>query len=224
MLKQNYTENFCSPIHCAIINSNTDLLTYILKHITDFNVGDSQCRRPIHYAVMVDNVKNLQMMVKYGADLKDIDKKKITTLMLAAKKGHYKNIKFILQKVRDQQYLNFKSDEGLAAIHYAVIGRHQQCLSLLLDDQLIEKNIQTKEGMNVLHLAAGTGQKDVVKMLLEKGIMVEPDNYRRTPIMMAIRNNHNDIFFNLFTASTKYYRRDFSHNTLLHYAAAYGNV
>lgn len=59
MLKQNYTENFCSPIHCAVINSNTDLLTYILRHLTDFNVGDSLSRRPIHYAVMVDNVKNL---------------------------------------------------------------------------------------------------------------------------------------------------------------------
>jgi ankyrin repeat protein len=61
-------------------------------------------------------------------------------------------------------------------------------------------------------------------MLLEKGMTIEPDNYRRTPMMLAIRNNHNDIFFSLFNVSTKYYRRDFSHNTLLHYAAAYGNV
>jgi ankyrin repeat protein len=95
---------------------------------------------------------------------------------------------------------------------------------LMMEDQLVDKNIETKEGMNVLHLAAGTGQKDVVKMLLEKGIGIEPDNFRRTPLMLAIRNNHNDIFFSLFQASTKYYRRDFSHNTLLHYAAAYGNV
>lgn len=42
--------------------------------------------------------------------------------------------------------------------------------------------------------------------------------------MLAIRNNHSDIFFNLFLSSTKYFRRDYSHNTLLHYAAAYGNV
>ena len=94
----------------------------------------------------------------------------------------------------------------------------------MMEDQLVDKNIETKEGMNVLHLAAATGQKDVVKMLLEKGIGIEPDNFRRTPLMLAIRNNHNDIFFSLFQASTKYYRRDFSHNTLLHYAAAYGNV
>jgi len=79
-----------------VINSNTELLTYILKHITDFNVGDSLSRRPIHYAVMIDNTKNLELLVKHGADLKDIDKKKVTTLMLAAKTGNYKNIKFIL--------------------------------------------------------------------------------------------------------------------------------
>ncbi len=78
--------------------------------------------------------------------------------------------------------------------------------------------------MNLLHLAAATGQKDVVKLLLEKTITIEHDNFRRTPLMLAIRNNHNDIFFSLFHASTKYNRRDFSHNTLLHYAAAYGNV
>lgn len=59
---------------------------------------------------MMDNIKNLELLVKHGADLKDIDKKKITTLMLAAKSGNYKNIKFILEKVRDQQYINFKSD------------------------------------------------------------------------------------------------------------------
>lgn len=42
--------------------------------------------------------------------------------------------------------------------------------------------------------------------------------------MLAIRNNHNDIFFNLFTQSERYYKRDYSYNTLLHYAAAYGNA
>ena len=43
-------------------------------------------------------------------DLKDIDKKKITPLMIAAKFGNYKNIKFILERIRDAQYINFKSD------------------------------------------------------------------------------------------------------------------
>lgn len=59
MLKQSYTSNFCSPIHCAIVNSNIDLLSYILKHISDFNVGDSYNRKPIHYAAVLENSKAL---------------------------------------------------------------------------------------------------------------------------------------------------------------------
>jgi hypothetical protein len=53
MLKQCYTANFCSPIHCAAVSSNTDLLAYILKHISDCSVGDSLGRKPIHYAAVL---------------------------------------------------------------------------------------------------------------------------------------------------------------------------
>lgn len=60
ILKQNYTANFCSPIHCAVINSNTEMLTYILKHISgEFNVGDSMNRKPIHLAATLDQSKTL---------------------------------------------------------------------------------------------------------------------------------------------------------------------
>jgi len=36
------------------------------------------------------------MLVKHGADLKDMDKKKTTPLMLAAQYGRVKNVKIIL--------------------------------------------------------------------------------------------------------------------------------
>lgn len=139
MVKQSYTVNFCSPIHCAVINSNTELLAFILKHVSDLSVGDSLGRKPIHYAAVLESSKQLEMLVKAGADLKEMDKRKCTPLMLAARFGRQKNVKFILDKVRDTHYLNFKGDEGLAAIHYAVIERHFDCAMLLIEDALIEK-------------------------------------------------------------------------------------
>jgi ankyrin repeat protein len=78
--------------------------------------------------------------------------------------------------------------------------------------------------MTILHLAAGNGQKDVVKWLLDRGNGSEADNFRRTAQMIAIRNYQNDIFFLLFQQCPRYYKRDYSYNTLLHYAAAYGNM
>ena len=110
MAKQSYTVNFCSPIHCAVINSNTELLGFILKHVTDLSVGDSLGRKSIHYAAVLESTKQLEMLVKAGADLKELDKKKCTPLMLAARFGRHKNVKYILDKVRDPHYLNFKGD------------------------------------------------------------------------------------------------------------------
>ena len=51
----------------------------------------------------------MELLVKNGADLKEIDKRKNTPLMLATKYGRVKNVKYILDKVRDQQYINFKN-------------------------------------------------------------------------------------------------------------------
>ena len=78
--------------------------------------------------------------------------------------------------------------------------------------------------MGVFHFAASTGQKDILKLLIDAGYSPEPDHFRRTPLMLAIRNYQNEAFFYLFANSARYYKRDYSYNTLLHYAAAYGNL
>lgn len=64
--------------------------------------------------------------------------------MIAAKYGRYKTMKFILEKVREKEYINFKDDNELCALHYATINKHQECVSLLLDDSLINKYEETK--------------------------------------------------------------------------------
>lgn len=50
------------------------------------------------------------------------------------------------------------------------------------------------------------------------------DKYKKTPAMYAIMNNNNQILFKLLSLGSKHNRTDNSLNTLLHYAAAYGNT
>ena len=169
MIKQSCTANFCSPVHCLAINPNTDILSFVLKHLSDLNTGDSIGRKPVHYAATIpETSKTLEMLVKNGGDLREIDKRKNTPLMLATRFGRTKNVKYILEKVRDQTYINFKNEDGLAAIHYAVIEKHQECFQLFLDDNLADKEAETREGMNLFHLAASTGQKELLKELTDR--------------------------------------------------------
>lgn len=89
-------------------------------------------RKPVHYAAVLETPKALEMLLKYGADLRDIDKRKMTPLMLSAKYGRHKVIKYILDKVRDQQYINSKGEDGLAALHHAILSQHSESIQLLL--------------------------------------------------------------------------------------------
>jgi ankyrin repeat protein len=72
-----------------------------------------------------------------------------------------------------------------------------------------------------------TGNCKILTKLLAKWGSALPntfDKYKKTPAMYAIRNHNNEILFKLLSAGCKHNRNDSSLNTLLHYAAAYGNV
>lgn len=112
----------------------------------------------------------------------------------------------------------------MSALHYATINQHQECLSILLDDPLVNHMEETKEKFSILHLAVGLGDRQIVKLILSKDIKCTWDNFRRSPLVIALRNHQNDIFFELLKESQAFIKKDYSNNTLLHYAAAYGNI
>lgn len=122
LIQHNSGNNFCSPIHAAAISPNSEFLRKLLQIFTDIiNVEDSLGRRPIHYAALSNSSDNLSILFECGCDLKDYDKRKMTPLMLACFEGIYHNVEYILEKVRDTNYINFKSDEGYTALHYAIL-------------------------------------------------------------------------------------------------------
>lgn len=89
---------------------------------------DNQQRKPIHYASVYENTANLITLVENGADLREIDRKKMTPLMLACEEGLTSNVEYILQVLRDPYYINLKSEEGYFALHYAVLNNAEDCV------------------------------------------------------------------------------------------------
>lgn len=94
----------------------------------------------------------------------------------------------------------------------------------MLDYPTVDINVETKDKQTPLHLAAATNNLSILNLLLTHG--AHPDYYdkcRRTPLMIAIRNNSNDVLRQLIYSPVKIFKCDSSMNSLLHYAAAYGN-
>jgi ankyrin repeat protein len=73
--------------------------------------------------------------------------------------------------------------------------------------------------------ACAYGQFEVVKLILEKVPRLninKGDKYKRTPLIMAVRNGHADIAALLIKHNAQLDLPDSSGNTPLHHASAYG--
>lgn len=227
LIQHNSGPNFCSPIHAAAISNDSEFLRKLLQIFTDIiNAEDSLNRRPIHYAALCSNSENLSILVESGADLRDCDKRRMTPLMLACFEGIFYNVEYILEKVRDTNYINCKSDEGYTALHYAVLQNNIECIELLINDPYVDLWALTKDKGDLFHLLAGTGNTEIMDLILRKEILpyASHDKYKKTPPMVAIRNNNNDCFIKLIENGCRLEKVDSSLNSLLHYAAAYGNI
>ena len=45
--------------------------------------------------------------------------------MIACYYGIAENVEYILEKVRDHSYINFRSDEGYTALQYAILNNQE---------------------------------------------------------------------------------------------------
>lgn len=140
IFRRNSSANYCSPIHCASINRNHEILECLLKSFPNYNIVDSAGRKPIHYAAAVESPGNMETLLRYSSDLKDLDRQKMTPLMIACYYGRSQIVRFILDRFTEPLYVNFKSDEGFAALHYAVLNDHEECVSALLTYTCVDIN------------------------------------------------------------------------------------
>lgn len=97
----------------------------------------------------------------------------------------------------------------------------------MLNDPFIKFDSDHRENCDIFHLVAMTGNCEILAKLAAKwgsAISNCVDRFKKTPAMYAIMNHNNEILFRLLSLGCKHNRCDTSLNTLLHYAAAYGNV
>jgi ankyrin repeat protein len=84
-------------MHFACINPNSEILTQVLAVNDDINMLDTEMRRPIHYAACCETTENLKILIAKGANVMDVDCRKVTCLHAAVMAGRAVNAKFIIQ-------------------------------------------------------------------------------------------------------------------------------
>lgn len=220
-MKKTLGDKIITPIHCAAINPNPDILKSLLDSSSEFSVPDEKQRKPVHYAATCQTDGPLRLLISCGVDTREGDQTKTTPLMLACMHNRVDNVKALLEN-ESRANVSAKNRFGYAAIHFAAEAGSKEIIELLIDNN-VDINTPGPMRMTPLIIASTQGYFDCVELLLEKGAKVlAKDKFKRSALIMAVKNGNLKVAALLLQKGSNFNDPDSSKNYPLHYAAAYG--
>jgi ankyrin repeat protein len=156
---------------------------YFLAGI-DVNAANSDGKTALMAAAEKGRLEAAKALLAHHANLNTRDREGVTALMLAAANNHPDLIKFLVDNKAD---VALQDNSGWTAMMKAVYQGNVECVRILAD--------RSKEELSrALLIAALTGHKDVVQVLLDHGAEVDTRaNDGRTALMLAAGKNNKEI-------------------------------
>ncbi|EHK24807.1 uncharacterized protein TRIVIDRAFT_120503, partial [Trichoderma virens Gv29-8] len=181
-------ENGCYPLHWAVSEANTDIVTILLDNgATNPNLRTLIGSAPLQLAA--DSAQVLDVLLIHGAEIDSADNNRgLTALMRAIKWQNEESVKTLL---RHKASVNIVNKSGQTALHISAAKRSSHITHLLLEASA-DVSAADYEGMTPLHYASLSSEdEDIpiehVQALLEKGAIPNcKDNKGQTPLHYAI--------------------------------------
>ncbi|USP75075.1 hypothetical protein yc1106_02349 [Curvularia clavata] len=213
-----------SSLHVAVILEFPALVDHLINLHGTLNVHeqDSLGFQPLYYACESGNEETIKILLGAGADIdfKSCDGNP-TALHAACSNGRYDVVKILLDRNAN---VNASSiDHGTAL--YAAVGSLDNRIVELLLDRHAEVNIIGGTHRRALNLAAFTGNIDAVRILIEHGADIDPDEdyWYGSALGAAVRRGHADVVHYLLLQSWSLYRPIKTYGSFLSAAATYNH-
>uniref|UniRef100_A0A671UGP0 Inversin n=1 Tax=Sparus aurata TaxID=8175 RepID=A0A671UGP0_SPAAU len=215
-----------TPLHFAVADGN-EAVVEVLTSYEGCNVTayDNLFRTPLHWAALLGHARIVHLLLERNTSgTIPSDSQGATPLHYGAQSNNAETVGVFLShpSVKDEPDL-----EGRTAFMWAAgKGSDDVIRTMLALTPHIDINMADKYGGTALHAASLSGHVSTVKLLLERGAMVDSlDVMKHTPLFRACEMGHRDVILTLIKGgSARVDLVDVDGHTALHWAALGGNA
>ncbi|XP_041844908.1 inversin isoform X2 [Melanotaenia boesemani] len=214
-----------TPLHFAVADGN-EAVVEVLTSYEGCNVTayDNLFRTPLHWAALLGHAKIVHLLLERNTSgTIPSDSQGATPLHYGAQSNNAETVGVFLShpSVKDEPDL-----EGRTAFMWAAgKGSDDVIRTMLALTPNIDINMADKYGGTALHAASLSGHVSTVKLLLEKGAMVDSlDVMKHTPLFRACEMGYRDVILTLIKGTARVDLVDVDGHTALHWAALGGNA
>lgn len=175
----------------AVKRGEIDSVRQMLADGADANAKSFWGSPLLAIAASKDNLDMVKLLLDAGAKPNTTDAFGETALTQAAMNGNAEMVETLL---KGGAYQNFRGSGNHTALMRAASGGHTKIVKMLIEARA-DLDIRDSEDRTALYYAVDERHADVVKLLVEAG--ANPDiratEYKRTPLVVAVRENMQDI-------------------------------
>ncbi|XP_063774390.1 nuclear factor NF-kappa-B p105 subunit [Pseudophryne corroboree] len=186
-------ENGDNILHLSVIHLHIELVRLFLEITSGvvcediINVRNDLYQTPLHLAVITRQADVVADILEAGGNPLMLDRNGNSVLHLACKEGDAATLSIFLNHPQVHEIINLPNNDGLNAVHVAVIENSLSCLRLLISARADVNAQEKKSGRTPLHLAV---EQDIISLagclLLEGDACVDSTTYDgSTPLHVA---------------------------------------
>ncbi|KAK3515639.1 hypothetical protein QTP70_025326 [Hemibagrus guttatus] len=214
-----------TPLHFAVADGNEAVVEVLTSYEgCSVTAYDNLFRTPLHWAALLGHARIVHLLLERNkSGMIPSDSQGATPLHYGAQSNYADTVAVFLKhpSVRDEPDL-----EGRTAFMWAAGKGSDDVIKVMLElKRDLDINMADKYGGTALHAAALSGHVSTVRLLLEKGAMVDPlDVMKHTPLFRACEMGHRDVILTLIKGGARVDLVDTDGHSALHWAALGGNA
>uniref|UniRef100_A0A3P8XWR0 Inversin n=1 Tax=Esox lucius TaxID=8010 RepID=A0A3P8XWR0_ESOLU len=214
-----------TPLHFAVADGNEAVVEVLTSYEgCSVTAYDNLFRTPLHWAALLGHARIVHLLLERNTSgTIPSDSQGATPLHYGAQSNYAETVGVFLShpSVKDDPDL-----EGRTAFMWAAgKGSNEVIRTMLTLTPHIDINTSDKYGGTALHASALSGHVSTVRLLLERGAMVDSlDVMKHTPLFRACEMGHRDVILTLIRGGARVDLVDVDGHTALHWAALGGNA